>query len=84
MRTHSRSYINWRNAVLADAQTRGQYVGGFQIRVGEDGCSLQVNEATSDEELRKRPSPPDDRVQEIIEIFLPPTSSQPPANGTSS
>lgn len=35
------------NAVLGDAQSRGEYLGGYRVCVGDDGLSLHVYEADS-------------------------------------
>lgn len=77
MHTHVVSYLNRLNDKLVDAQLRGDYVGGYSLRFGEDRYSLPIHEAASDKEGCYRPSPKKEGGS-IIEVLDRP--SNPPYN----
>lgn len=56
MRAHASSHRDQLNAVLGYAQTRGEYIGGFCVHVGDDGHSLHLGDQDSDEERGGRDS----------------------------
>lgn len=74
MRTHATSLRNWLTALLVEEQSRTEYVGGYDICVGEDGYSLFIVEATGDEEPGDRPSSQNNGDNEIIEFFALPAN----------
>lgn len=80
MCTHTASYGNRLSALLSDAQSRGEYVGGYHICISEDCYSLPFDEATSDEERGDHPSTPKSGDGDIIEVVLPPLIPPPGAS----
>lgn len=50
VRLQALSYCDGFNAMLSDGQARGEYVGGYQDRVGEENHSFHLGDADSDEE----------------------------------
>lgn len=50
MPAQASSYQDHANAVLGGAQSRGEYLGSHYIPVGEEGYTVHVGEANSDEE----------------------------------
>lgn len=80
MRMHATSYRNRLNALLAVEQSKGEYAGGYRIRVGEDGYSPCIDEATSGELRRDCPSSQNDDDDDVVEVVVPssnPLSSAP-------
>lgn len=47
LRAPAKSYLDRKNAVLGDAQSRGAYLARYRIHVGNDGHSRHVNEDDS-------------------------------------
>lgn len=66
MCAHATSYRNGLNAVKADAQLKGKYVGGYRICVDEDIYLLRIDEATGDKERGDCSSPQNDGDDDII------------------
>lgn len=58
------------SVVLGDAQSRGEYLGIYRIRMGEDSHDLHVGEADSDEEQWGSTSPLQN-IYYIIEALSP-------------
>lgn len=77
MRTHAASYRNWLNVLLSDAQLRGEYVGGYLIRISENCYSLSIDEATSDEVRSDQRSALENGDNDIIEV-VPSAKPLPP------
>lgn len=48
------SYRDLLNAMLTDAQTRGDYIDGFRVRVSENGNLFHIGDTNSDEEQEGR------------------------------
>lgn len=72
VRAQAPNYRDQLNVLLGDAQSRGEYLGGYRIRVVENGHSLHVGDTDSDQEHgSSTPYPQNDG--DIVEI--PPLSS---------
>lgn len=56
---------------MSDAQPKGEYVGGYRIRVGENGHSLSIDEATSSEERGDRSLSTKRAKDDIKEVVFP-------------
>lgn len=50
MRAQASSYGDRPNAVLGNMQSRGEYLGGYRVHVGDDSHSVFVAETASNEE----------------------------------
>lgn len=60
------NYPDRLNAVIADARERGEYLGGYRVRLGEGDVVLDIGEADSVQERGgSTPRPQDDG--EIVE-----------------
>lgn len=57
VRAKSTIYRDLLNAVLADAQMRGEYLDGFLVRVSENGHSVLIGDTESDEQRGGRTLP---------------------------
>lgn len=79
MSTLTPSYCNRPNALLSDAQLKGEHDGGYRMPVGADGYSLCIGEVTSDEERGNRPSTPNSVDYDIIQFFCTPSDPSPAA-----
>lgn len=74
MGTQATSYRKRLNALLFDVHFRGEYVKGHGTSIDEDGNSLSIDEATSDEEHDNRPSTPrgiDDIIEVAVSLRVP-------------
>lgn len=49
MHAQAGSYRDRQNALLTNAKLRGEYLGGYRVRVGDDGRCLSLGDADSDE-----------------------------------
>lgn len=47
--SHASTYRIGAKSLLFEARSRVEFIGGYHIRVGEDGYSLSVDQTTSDE-----------------------------------
>lgn len=74
MRAQALSYRNRLTTLLGDAHLYGEYLGSYRFHVGEDGYSLHLDEADSNEE-RRRSTPQPQSDGDVLEI--PPPSSVP-------
>lgn len=68
--THIASNYNRLNAVLSDAPLRGGYIVEHLNFVGEDGCSLNVDEGTSAKKRADRLSSQEKGNDDCIEIVM--------------
>lgn len=50
MSVQSTTYHDYLNAVLANAQMKGEYLSGSRVRVSENGHSIHIGGADSEEE----------------------------------
>lgn len=57
MHTHTANICNRHNAILSDAQSRGEYFGGYHICIGEKRYSLSIGVAPNEEERGEPYSP---------------------------
>lgn len=64
------SYRDCLTNVLADAQMRGEYLGGYLVRVSENGLLLHIGVADSGEERGGHRTPPV-LVTMTLKSFLP-------------
>lgn len=72
MRVQASRYLDRLNAVVVDVQARGEYLGGFRVRVGKDGPSLHHGEDDSNEERGGRSLPPEGGDYGDVVIFVHP------------
>lgn len=59
MRAQPSRYRDWLNTVLIDAWARWEYLGGFPVRLEEDGRSHHHGNKDNDEEREGRTPPPE-------------------------
>lgn len=64
-------YRDGLDAVLADAQQSGEYLGGFHVRDSENGHSLHICDADSDE--KRKDYIPSSVADDDVEVVPPPT-----------
>lgn len=70
VRAHVSSFQNPLNVVVAERQSREEYLGGSRIRLGGHGTALNVGEADSIEKSRGSTLPPQNDG-EVVEVPLP-------------
>lgn len=80
VRVHAASYSNQLNNLSSDAQSRGEYVAGYRIRVGEGSYFLSIDEAISDEKQGNSPSTHRSRGDDLVEVVVPLSKNQPGAS----
>lgn len=70
---HAGDYRSLMNVMLADAQLRGEYLGSYPVRIGNEGHSVYLEEDDSDEERGGR-TPPCEDDSDLVVVLRPPHS----------